>query len=702
MDDYGQEPAAGAEQLGAILRETPEVDPARTALINKQTAAIKRRKKKLEPAFKTMREDMKFVAGYQVAGKRPSDRTLALNITQKHVNARVAALYAKNPTFTVSRRKRLDFKYWDGQQQSLEQAAMAMQQAMATRMPPPPEVLALIQDVQTGVARRKMLDNIGRTVEAVFSQSLDEQSPNFKKQLKQFVRRALTCGVAYIAPGYQRELAKRPDSAAKLPDITDRVATAERLQDDVVTGESGPESADAEQVRHVEGALQAEQDIVVREGLVFDFPSPLRIIPDEKTRQLAGWIGAEWVAEEILMSCDEIKEIYQKDVGKKYTGYTCTSDGELKTDESEDARACVWKLWNRKDGVVYTICDGYPDYLEEPGPPDVYVEQFFPWFTLAFNEVESEEDLFPQSDVRLLRPIQLELNRIVNALRQHRIANRPIYVAQSGKFESKDLKNLASAGDHDIINLVGLDASEKIENVIQELKRTAIDPNLYEHQSLLGLLQFVVGWQDNALAGKSGDSATESSIAEGAKLNSTSSNADDLDDCLSAVARAAGQILLREMTLQKAQEIAGPGAVWPEMTKEQIAEEIYLEVEAGSSGRPNKAQDMANFERIAPILIQIPGMNPDFLARYAVKTLDARIDLEEAVTANLPAITSINSMMSKGPTGPDGGAPAGPPTSNDPNAQGAQGGDNAERPPEAPPGAQPAYPAPGEQPSVKA
>ena len=38
--------------------------------------------------------------------------------------------------------------------------------------------------------------------------------------------------------------------------------------------------------------------------------------------------------------------------------------------------------------MVYYVCDGYPDFLMEPAEPEVYVEGFFPWKVLSFNDIE--------------------------------------------------------------------------------------------------------------------------------------------------------------------------------------------------------------------------------------------------------------------------------------------------------------------------
>ena len=59
--------------------------------------------------------------------------------------------------------------------------------------------------------------------------------------------------------------------------------------------------------------------------------------------------------------------------------------------DSADKDSCiVWEVFNKKDGLVYVVCDGYPDFLREPAPPDVYTDRFWPWFLTAFNETRRQ------------------------------------------------------------------------------------------------------------------------------------------------------------------------------------------------------------------------------------------------------------------------------------------------------------------------
>jgi hypothetical protein len=214
-----------------------------------------------------------------------------------------------------------------------------------------------------------------------------------------------------------------------------------------------------------------------------------------------------------------------------------------------------------------------------------------------------------------------------------------------------------------------------------------IDPNLYDTSPGLDDIQRTVGTQEGNLGGTGKATATESAIAEGSRNTSQSSEVDDLDMMLTEFARAAGQILMIETSTETVVEIVGPGAVWPKLSKEQIAKEVFLEVEAASTGRPNKAAETQNFQALAPLIMQIPGVSPDWLAKQAIRRLDDRMDPEDALTSGLPSMASMNRQAQTGAGG------------SDPNAQGAEGSQNTpgteppqnnaagRPPPEAPAGA---------------
>jgi hypothetical protein len=151
---------------------------------------------------------------------------------------------------------------------------------------------------------------------------------------------------------------------------------------------------------------------------------------------------------------------------------------------------------------------------------------------------------------------------------------------------------------------------------------------------------------------------------------------DDMDGLLTEFARAAGQILMANMSEETVKKVCGPGAVWPSLSRADLASEVTLEIEAGSSGRPNQAQDIQNMQTMLPLLMQIPGIDPVFLAKEALRRMDDRLNIEEAMKQGVPSIQAMNQLAGRPPAAP--AAPAG--EGEDPNAQGDEGADNAPSP----------------------
>jgi hypothetical protein len=678
MDPVMEQEEAQQPAGSNMVREEPEIPDARKALVGKLCKEIEADKRHWSKDFDRMREDQRFAKDGAKKSWKRSGKYVA-NITQRHVRGKVASLYAKNPKIVVRRKKRKDFKVWDGSQASLQLAIQATQ--MVTVLPgmmPPQEFLQaqqVIMDAAQGLQRRKLYESVGETLQILIQSQLSEQVPPFKRRMKTLVRNAVITGVGYVKLGFQRLYETRPETAQRIAELELRLANIERMMADLQDGETQDYDAEAEQLRQAMMALQSEPEVLAREGLVFDFPASTSIIPHRKCHTLAGFLGGDWVTEEFLMSADEIAEIWKIDMkGAAYRPYTMSgrSMKHIAPDAAkpEDHMICVWMMYHRRDGVVYVMADGYNDFLEEPAAPPVRLERFYPWFALVLNELEDDETIFPPSDVRLLMPMQDEYNRARQSLREHRRANRPKYATAKGMLSEDDKELLKNHEENAVLELEALQGNQKVDDVLQPVKTVGIDPNLYEVGGIFEDFQRVGGSQEANLGGTSSSTATESSIAESSRMSDLSSNKDDLDDLLTEMFREAGTVCLTEFSAEQVLEIVGPGAVWPEWTASEIAGELYLEVEAGSSGRPNKQLEVQNYKEFTPLALQMPGLDPHKWLEEGIRRMDDRLEVEDFIDANMPAIVALNRMSQIGTGNPD----------TDPNQQGARGGDNAQRP----------------------
>jgi len=705
-DLMGAAPALGADATAMptekpqseVKRDVPEPDASRRALVKRWNSEIKADKEWFKDVYKRIKEDMEYAL---LGGKKEwvDGGNYTVPIIGRQINQEVAALYAKNPKAIAKRKPKLNFKLWDGTVES----AQAAFQGVAIGDPMSIEIMTEIQQAKTN---NVMLSRMARTLEILFSYYTGESTPNFKQQMKQHVRRAKTCGVSYVELGYQRVLETDPEVTARIDDMTQKIAVIESKLADVTDGITSEGDADLEQLRLDLRDLQDQENILVREGVEFDFIRTREIIPHRKCKQLRGFVGADYVTREFQLSAEEVQEIYKIDIGKSYTQYAdgaevLGGDGSTKNanvlgnpgkDTSAKAiKATVWRVQDKKNRQIFTIIDGYPDFVKEPVEHPLQVDGFYTIFPLDFNGLEDEKEIIPRSDVHNMKHPQKEFNSVRQGLREHRKANRPKYFVRAGVLSEKERGNLQSHAAHAVIELQGMDSETPIDSLITGFKPVPIDPNLYETGSILKDVLYSVGSQSADLGPTTNSTATESTISEQGKQSATSSNVDDLDEHLSDLARATGQVMLAELSLQTVQEIVGPGAVWPELDREQISKELYLEIKAGSSGRPNKAAELANMERGMPYLIQLGGVSGTVLAKRYSDLLD--IDEEELIIEGLPSIVAMNAMAAKAGTQPQPGPGAG---KDAPAQQGGHGANNAAAPGQKmnnnEPGAQPQFP----------
>ncbi|BAQ16098.1 hypothetical protein [Methyloceanibacter caenitepidi] len=669
------------EQNESTEAEEPKVDDARKKFIEEWSERIKESRDhwKTLGVYDEMKTNQEFA-------KRGADSdwikggNYTVPILNRHINQAVSQLYAKNPTALVKRREKMLYKLWDGRADTLQAALAGVGIGDG-------ESIAIVQEVLAVRQYELQMDRMSKTMQILWDYYVGEQACNFKQQLKAAVRRAKVCKVGYVKLGYQRILEKRPEITAQIEDVTTKIAAVERILQDIAEGKIDDQSAELERLRVNLAELQEQETLLVREGLIFDFPRANEITIDKNCVHLKSLAGAGWVSHDFHMTPRKIKETWGVDIKDAYTKYK--PDGSQYDDNCKNPTAYVHEVHDKEDRHCFVIVDGYHDYVKEPYS-QLKIERFFPIFPIVFNETEDEKNIYPPSDIELAKDIQNEYNRSRESLREHRRAARPWWVEGQG-LEREEKEKIANHEAHEVVTVKTLGTGQKITDLIQAGPTASIDPNLYEVNMHYEDLQRVLGTSAARFGGTSGDTATEVSVAEESYADTNSDNVDDLDEVLTELAKAAGQVMLTEVAKETVIEIVGEGAVWPDMpqTREQVAKDLSLDIKAGSSGRPNAAAELAKLERGAPILIQLQGINPEVLGRRYAELID--MDPDELVAGGMPSIQAMNALMAKAGAQPATGDPA-----TDPASQGGEGADNAPGPQqnEGEPGGQPAYPAP--------
>ncbi len=627
--------------------------------------------------YDRMRSNMDFVFGFQRRAQyKLDDDRYSANFTIRAINQKVATLYARNPKARAVRRQRLNYTLWDGKVDTLLQAVGAAISSQQTMGFIPPEAQALITDYETGKNFETLIERIGKTLEVVYQYQVDSQEPNFKVQAKQLVRRASVCGVSYIKVAFCRDYETKDMTQSETrQSVIERMLMAKQIFDKIGEGEITEDDAKIEQLKSLIMSFSLSPDdteqVSVKERIIFDFPQSTSIIPDPRCRSLRGFVGAHWLVEEFLYPVDFVNAMFETDIkpggslkhydpaGRPIDNAPIIDAGKDTQNQPPKPTVCLWQIHDLDTKSTFVICDGYPCYVLAPEVSTPATSSFWTHFALTLNDVETEPGckatIFPPSDVQLMKSMQQEWNRTREALRAIRKANAPKYMCPKGQMSENDKTNLENAEDNQLIELENLPLGGDPSKVVVPLQTAVVDTKIYDTAPLSEDFLFVSGQQEaNVGPAQPNVTATVGSIAEQSRQQVSASNVDDLDDCLSAVARCAGEMLLSEMSTATVQRIAGVGAVWPEQNKSEFLNQIQLTIEAASSGRPNRATEIANFERIAPLLVQA-GANPIAIIRQAIKIYDDRLD--ETDFFPVPGLTGGN-IASSGPGAP---APGGPP-----------------------------------------
>ncbi len=655
MENFDTTYSMEGQPQTAVLPQDKEPAESVLAAVKQWTARILDAERRWEADFKRMRANMDFAAGFQwVAQQELDEERYVANMTLRTVNQKVSSLYARDPKAIARRRKRMDYQIWDGKIESLQQALIGAQQGDIPSM-------ALIMDYTEGRRMRDIVDKVGKTLEIVYQYMCDICEPGFKRQMKALVRRVATAGVGYVRINFERHSENAIASTDTTTTIVDLVRRAKSILMDLSEGDITQESPELQDLKQILMAMQScgeEAMADVQEKLVFDFPCPTSIIVDPRCRSLDGFVGANWIAQKYVLPLQEVNEFFELDIKTTDGVILYKEDGiptELKaiepssTELPEKQLVCLWEVFDHRTKNTFFIVNGYKNYVQEPETLKPYVKGFWTIKSLTFNDIETEPSarstIFPPSDVQLVKSAQREWNRTRNALRNHRTQNAPKYVTGAGWLTEADKEALANAKPGQVIELQGIPPSADVGKLLAPFLHSPVDPTLYDTIPLQQDILFVIGTQEATQPASNKATATAASINEQSRQQVVGSNVDDLDDFLSSLAEDSGQVLLQEMSPDTVKRIAGPGALWPPPGQnEDFVNELYLDVVAASSGRPNKALEIANFTQVAPIMLQA-GVNPQFIIRESLKRLDDRLDPEEAFASG-PA-----------PTMPMGGPP---------------------------------------------
>ncbi len=603
----------------------------------------------------------------------------SVNLIGRHIKQAVSSLYARDPVPLIKMRDRINYVLWDGTEShyinskktvaefqafQAEQQQAALQQgidpSLAVIETPQEVMLAneVIAEYYQLKAQDSQYERLGKTLTCLMNYYITEENVTFKADMKSLITRAKINSVGYCKVGFRRDSDYTPEISGEIKDVRNQISNLRGLVKEPVQGEEGVQDED-ERIKEAEMTLESllqQKTHIKNEGVVFTYPKSDRILIDENCTSLRGFKGADWIAEIYLLTNEEIHEYYDIDISKN-SNYSMNN--KYRTESGEDSRYGsknkVFEIYCRKTGNVYVVCEQYEGFLQEPAPPPITIKGMFPYLPLVFAQSERDKQLYSPSDVTLLQPMQNEMNRLREGLRQGRKAALPKYLMKSGALDDDNITKVANSKPHDVVGVVSNSEDDiPLERLFTRVPTANVDPNLYNASPILEDMNMVVGNQPANTGSLSHATATETAIAHGSQATAIDEDRDTLNDFLGDLFEIVGDVMLQNMSESYVKKIVGRGAFWPESHTSQMSLDIYLTIKADSTGRENNAEALRNFERAAPFIMQLPGIDPTVLGEYVLKLVNSNFDLGKAIDPSLPSILATNGQMQVGNAAQEG------------------------------------------------
>jgi len=531
-----------------------------------------------------------------------------------------------------------------------------------------------------------------------------------KKAGKKWVRAALTVGMGWIKGTFLTQQKPAPQIEMSLSTYQ---AQLERIEADKKALAEDDDGGDLEQKRlaieeSIKG-LEARKQKQKGYGLMCDFVRSEDIqvsldVSDVTDYPDADWISCDmYVRTDTLLSRfdrlteDDIKEVakyYQRNVALKGDGeeqvlgdntqdigqYTQTVPEGQGLTPSGSAKptsfAKIIEIWDRKNQLVRTIVDGVKKWAVEPYPPPQATERFYPFFGLWFYPVDGQRH--PQSLPWRLRKLQDEYSGTRSAQVLTRQRSRPGVLFNAGSLPPDEAKKLEQGVDGEYIALQGV-ANTPVQNMFAPKPLPTYNQQLYDTAPTVSDMERISGVQEalsqGATAANEPKTATEASIQHQGFQSRTGSDRDSLEEGLDDLAVYTAECSIQECPLSWVLRVCGKNAFWlgpndnpepnpitgepppvdpetgqvPSMDVEDLLTMVEVDIDAGTTGKPNTAADKANWATILPLLekslIQIrnaqitdPGLAQALIMvlRETLKRMDDRLDLDEFIPKGEP------------------------------------------------------------------
>ena len=498
-------------------------------------------------------------------------------------------------------------------------------------------------------SRYQVVKSFAKTLNLVLTKMLVKDA-KLKQRQRSNLYSVMTTSEGWLKMIYQRTKRDDPYIKARINDTQDNLLRIERL---INQTDDESETKDIERKRDelkvMLDGLHANVEVVVAEGLAVDrvLTEDIRIL-DPTIVDFDYYVYAAAICHDIWMSKDEYIEIAGEwpDQGAPSLFNRRKLDNTANTSTPVNKTAlqlvCVHEIWDHNSQTVFTFGEGAKVWARDPYQPENMPERWYPFYRLGWNFLDGSKDAL--SDVALQKDLNDEYNAARTQFAEHRKDSMPVrLVRASGQLTSDDINNINNRKSRDVIVISG-SSDKPLQQDIGELPAVTLNPAIYDTSAIRSDMEMVSGRGD-AAAGTVAKPKTlgEAEILQQGLTSRSDYRRDLMEDLLLEMAIAAAQMCLMELTPQQAEFIAGQGAVWPHMSKDEAFALVNIQIRPGSTGKPDRGKEKDSWLQLLPILQQaITGIAQARAAgqtemaetlkkmtKVTLEKFDERLDLED-------------------------------------------------------------------------
>jgi len=473
-----------------------------------------------------------------------------------------------------------------------------------------------------------------RTLEIVIS-SLWAKS-TLKKVARKTVRSVLSNGEGWFKATMVSEKRPQPEVETALNDAREthaRIVAQQKLLED--PGDRDPETLEAERAEKeaLIEELQEKLEVAVSHIFVVDQVETENIQVSTDINSIDMYCDADWIGNELFFTKDDalarfprlttedIKsaKVYYQRAPKELTtretdnilpqGTMTAESAQAFTTQSSSAESpaflrCV-EIWDRRDKQIRTIIDGVKKWAKEPYAPPYPTSRFYPYFYVAFYEVDGQRHA--QSLSWRLYKLQDEYSSTRSNFRLTRERSIPGILFNATMLDEVEAKKLVESKSQEYTALRPSNPEIPLANLFAPKPVQGIDIRLYDPTYILNDMERMSGVQEALSAAINGPgnpkTATEANIQQSGTQARTTANRDNIEYALTDLAQATAQQALQCLETRNVQRLAGKKAFWPHgMDIEDLFTMVEVTIEAGSTGKPRQATDMQAWSTILPLI----------------------------------------------------------------------------------------------------